>query len=845
MNSYRRAVEWVTLLSVRLGVIGFLLGANPGPLRTGARAALPMRGEGDGSRFAVGAVLDPKVPVLPSVQAKSSSGLNLVPPSPRSLAKTLRIETDFIQTSLGIGEDVSFTVSLTNTFGGWYSLRLLNPPPGMVLSQRREGEGVEAHFRWRVSGSKGKYFLRFQARDPQGCVALERTLVLQVIGGALSERYSLLSGDVTGDGIPDAIGGAVQVPGGPGVGAIYVVPGGTTSNPPPTSFLSCPGAVEIGIVGDFSGPTLQQAIHLDDVTGDGILDIVAGASRSSASGIPNAGALYVWAGGPGILDSPQPTALLSRPGPSTGDFLGYIVDGLGILFADVTNDGIDDLIVGASRADVGGVVDAGAIFVWEGGSSLSGSPLPMATLAVPGAQPSDELGRTTDPFYTEIGQALLLGDVTADGIPDIVAAASGADVSGVIDAGAIYMWKGGSSLLGNLPPTATMHAPSPIANARLADAIRGCGLFLVDVSGDAVLDVVALASREQASGRSAGAVHVFNGGPSLSGLVLSTATLWRPDTDQGGNLGNEGGVSFGDVNGDGVLDIVARDSFAELGFGTNSPIGAIYAWPGGSLAGSLSAWATLVPSGLERYTHLGWGGVLLCDLDGDGADEILAATPENGISDPGAIYFVPGAASGDYLGLSSHPASISFAEVTGDGVLDIVAIGKSADVGGLIDAGAVYVFRGGSAMNGDVHPLADLRAPDAVSGDNLGLSGWGTVAVPLVADVTADGKQDIVVAAKNKDLGGVPNVGAIYVWKGGGALRGTPAPDGIMTLPAAWSDTFLGAGGPGVQLVDLSGDGHLDVMAGSSRGDLVMFLGGALEGSVAPQWRTTQSFLGQ
>ena len=82
----------------------------------------------------------------------------------------------------------------------------------------------------------------------------------------------------------------------------------------------------------------------------------------------------------------------------------------------MTGDGNLDIVVGAELADVGGVVDTGAIYVWQGGPTLHATPTPLATLTVAGAVANDQLGNAS-------GQAIQFADVTGDGILDVVAAA--------------------------------------------------------------------------------------------------------------------------------------------------------------------------------------------------------------------------------------------------------------------------------------------------------------------------------------------------------------------------------------------------------------------------------------
>ncbi|MCI0341296.1 MAG: IPT/TIG domain-containing protein, partial [Planctomycetales bacterium] len=77
-----------------------------------------------------------------------------------------------------------------------------------------------------------------------------------------------------------------------------------------------------------------------------------------------------------------------------------------IVVADVTGDGILDVVAGASLADIGGTVNTGALYVWAGSTTPSGTPL--AILRVSGAVASDQLGNAS-------GQAIQCADVTGDG----------------------------------------------------------------------------------------------------------------------------------------------------------------------------------------------------------------------------------------------------------------------------------------------------------------------------------------------------------------------------------------------------------------------------------------------
>ncbi len=127
------------------------------------------------------------------------------------------------------------------------------------------------------------------------------------------------------------------------------------------------------------------------MTNDGVLDIVGGASSANVGGVSNTGAIYVFAGGSGLSGAVSPSATLTVSGAVADDMLGD-AGGQGILLADVTGDGVLDLVGGANLADVGGVADTGAIYMRAGGASLTGAVSPTATLSVPGAVTNDRLG---------------------------------------------------------------------------------------------------------------------------------------------------------------------------------------------------------------------------------------------------------------------------------------------------------------------------------------------------------------------------------------------------------------------------------------------------------------------
>jgi hypothetical protein len=735
-------------------------------------------------------------------------------------------------------EEVRFDVTVADPEGQPVSARLLTVPPACVFEPITGATGPATRtLRWRVSGfSAGLQRLEFLVTD--GAATVRSTVTVSVTGGGDSQEEV---GDVTGDGLPDlvAVASFADVSGTSDCGAVYVWAGGSSPSGAPSATLVVPGAAAADLLG-------RDGVRLGDVTGDGTLDVVVATHYADVGGVANAGAVYVWHGGPTLAGAVSPTATLRVSGAVAGDQLTE-AEGQGVVLADVTGEGTLDVVVGAQFADVGGRVGTGAIYVWRGGAALTGTLDPTATLRVPDAAWGDGLGIAT-------GQAIQTGDVTGDGTLDIVGVASVADVGTMASAGAIYVWRGHTGLSGVVDPTAVLAGRAP--GDRLGSASRGSvmgeGAQLGDVTGDGTLDVVGATQFADVDGViDAGAVYVWQGGTSLAGTLAPLATLRVPGASTEDQLGEAigKGVKLGDVTADGVLDLVVGSGFVDVGGVVDA--GAIYVWQGGpSLSGTLDPLATLRVPGAATGDWLARSfdqGFQLADITGDGELDVVAAAERAdvaGVVNAGAVYVwvggaltgtldptatlrVPGAA----VGLADSPGqSVQFGDVTGDGLFDVVVAARFAEPGGVASAGAAFVWSGGPTLLGTVDPVATLRAPGAQPGDQLtNSSGHGI----QLGDVTGDGGLDVVIGAAPATVNGIDSCGAAFVWEGGATLTGTPDPRATLRVPGAQPDDNLGSGAPqGVALIDLNGDGTLDVFAITRHADV----GGVADVGAAYLW---------
>jgi hypothetical protein len=170
------------------------------------------------------------------------------------------------------------------------------------------------------------------------------------------------AGDVNGDGLADLIVGAYRAaPGGnPFAGEAYVVFGKANGTTVDLANLGTGGfRIDGGASYDLAGISVAAA---GDVDGDGLGDVLVGASNASNGAEASVGRSYVVYGKAGNttidLANIDSNGFVIQ-GEAAGDAAGTSVSGAG----DVDGDGMADLIIGASGANVGSQADAGASYV--------------------------------------------------------------------------------------------------------------------------------------------------------------------------------------------------------------------------------------------------------------------------------------------------------------------------------------------------------------------------------------------------------------------------------------------------------------------------------------------------
>jgi len=280
---------------------------------------------------------------------------------------------------------------------------------------------------------------------------------------------------------------------------------------------------------------------------------------------------------------------------------------------------------------------------------------------------------------------------------------------------------------------------------------------------------------------------IYFGGPTMDTI---------PDIILRGEEGELGCVCSGDLDGDGINDIIIGQPSGGNGYG----VAQIYFG-----SATMDSLPDIILRGENHASEFGIS-VACGDVNGDSADDlIVGAYAYPGMSIHGRVYVYYGGALLDTLpdviidGYNNESKGItvgSGGDVNDDGYEDIV-IGAFNNSEAGIWAGKVYVFHGGNPMD----TIPDCWMHGEGGGQSLGWFGGDILKV--------ENTYDIVVTSTPFCGGGSYGRGKVYVLNGG---------DSMDSLPDIWMIGENDSSSLGMWCCsagDVDGDGNDDLLAGA------------------------------
>lgn len=459
----------------------------------------------------------------------------------------------------------------------------------------------------------------------------------------------LEGGDLDGDGFDDIVCGISS--GGDGLRDRVVVFRGEAGfvsarvNSPELVDLALGASPELTILAAAEDDLLASSVAIGDVNGDAFNDLVLGAPGRTAAGRSFAGVVYVLFGGPALFASPVidlgvagaadvtilgAEAFADTGGGGLSPFGGF--DARALAVGNLNGDAFGDIAIGAHfGANSGGFGPNGRVYLVFGRAFTSPTTLDLAVSGVSGY--SVRITGADD--GDEIGTALAIGDLSGDGLDDLVI--GNPYFSPTISS---FFFGQAMVLRGRASWPATIALASTPADIRIQGTANsdeaGDTVTIGDFNNDGIDDLAVGAPGDDAvtaGGPISGRIHVYLGGPrftpaSATYTVDANRAEMIVEGLSGGGLGGWPSAAA-DVDGDGFDDLVGamRDAYSQLGAiavvrgRTAAQLPLTVDLPGGG-----HDW--LIQGVAHRDTVGTWAGT--ADLDGDGFAEVLAGSSFRG-----------------------------------------------------------------------------------------------------------------------------------------------------------------------------------------------------------------------
>ena len=426
-------------------------------------------------------------------------------------------------------------------------------------------------------------------------------------------------GDINGDGVDDL---AIGAPGGIGnsLGSAYVIFGSKESN-----YFSNP--IELSNLGSKgfeiqgSGFTSNAGWAISaagDINGDGIKDLLIGATNPGDNGSETIGESYVIFGKENFdstlnldeqnfgLNDGLIIYSYNQDNPSDdNNSLGYSVSDAG----DINGDGIDDLIIGAPYADPNGN-NSGSSYVIYGRSEDNPFTDDINLFELDRNDGLIINGKNGDKSGFSVSKA---GDINGDGIGDLIIGAKDGNPDNKESAGRSYVVFGSEDFDSSINLSDLDGSNGFAINGISAGDNSGWSVgALGDINGDGIDDIIVGANNANST---AGQSYVIYGNDTGFDSTFELSSLESPDSQNGfiidgAFIGDNLGHSVrgaGDVNGDGVNDLIIGAPFA------NSKAGAAYVLFSPSLDGTDTGTDDVTDTGTDDVTDTGTNDVTVND----------------------------------------------------------------------------------------------------------------------------------------------------------------------------------------------------------------------------------------
>jgi hypothetical protein len=458
---------------------------------------------------------------------------------------------------------------------------------------------------------------------------------------------------------------------------------------------------------------------------------------------PGAGKTYlvlgsVAAGGGDLSAADAHGAFL---GEWAGDWSGRTVLSAG----DMDGDGVADLVIDAPQNSEGDQWngECGKTYLFWGSSAGDGGTR--------GLEEADAwiLG---DPGPGNNHSLVAPGDLDGDGFADLAISGPEQELTGA----RVFVFSGEELAVGGGYGLDDAHVVlTEDGEEEAGRSLAGAG----DVDGDGLAELLVGARFEDPDwndpdepGPDMGRFYLLTGDQLAPGGTISLASAAISFVGEDGDATLGVGAAAGDVDGDGLGDVVV--SASNYDDGSDKNVGRVYLFFGSSLVaggefGAEQADARI--EGEQPNDWLGRGLTTMGDLDGDGGDDLLLGSGGHGGTGEMAIFLsgslVPGAelslGQADRLSsggeLNNHGRVVSALDVDGDGLADVLGSDPSADQPG----GVTYLFSGADLLAADTFGADDALASftGEQDGDQAGAS------IALVDDLDGDGLAEILIGA--------------------------------------------------------------------------------------------------